>query len=301
MWAFEAALLALLWKISACLSPDRASATGQRLLKILGPRLSHKTRIFKRNLALAFPDKTATELNALIREIWGNFGAVLAEYPHLKNICNHEAEQRIETVVKGNIQALGQSGKGAIFVSAHLANWEVCPAAGARLGLPLKVVYTPLQNPWLDRMLLRQRQALDYEPISKDGSMPQIIRQLAAGGSVGMIIDQRFDNGEPVPFFGLDKVTTLIPARLALRFNCELVPIRAERLQGARFRVTFYEPIRPDNEAASERDQLFQMMAKVNALFETWIREHPQQWLCSKRRWPKTANPLLSSNLKAIS
>ncbi len=296
MWAFEAALLALLWKISARVSPDRASAAGQRLLKIFGPCLRHKTGIFKRNLALAFPDKTPAELGALTREIWGNLGAVLAEYPHLKDICGHEAELRIETLVKGNIQALSQSGKGAIFVSAHLANWEVCPAAGARLGLSLKVVYTALQNPWLDRMLLCQRQALGYEPISKDGSMPQIIRQLAAGGSVGMIIDQRFDNGEPVPFFGLNKLTTLIPARLALRFNCELVPIRVERLQGARFRVTFYEPVRPDDETANERDQLLQMMAKVNALFETWICEHPQQWLCSKRRWPKMAKPLLSSS-----
>jgi KDO2-lipid IV(A) lauroyltransferase len=296
MWAFEAALLALLWKMSANLSPDRASAACRRLLKLFGPRLSHKTRIFKRNLALAFPDKTAAELDALSRQIWGNLGAVLAEYPHLEDICGREAEQRIKTQVKGNIQALSQSGKGAIFVSAHLANWEVCPAAGARLGLSLKVVYTPLQNPWLDRMLLRHRQALGYEPISRDGSMPQIIRQLAAGGSVGMIIDQRFDNGEPVPFFGMDKCTTLIPARLALRFNCELVPVRVERLQGARFRVTFYEPVRPDNDVANERDQLLQMMTQVNALFETWIREHPQQWLCSKRRWPKTAKPLLNNS-----
>ena len=85
--------------------------------------------------------------------------------------------------------------------------------------------------------------------------------------------------------------TTVMPARLALKFGAALVPARVERLVGARSRVTVHEPIEPDDDAADEQAKVSQMTRKVNALFEDWIREHPEQWTCTKRRWPKRLTP----------
>ena len=104
-------------------------------------------------------------------------------------------------------------------------------------------------------------------------------------------MDQRVDSGVPIPFFGIDKHTTLVPARLALRHGYDLVPVRTERLDGARFRVTFLPPLRPDDPGADEIEQARQVTRKINALFEEWIRERPTDWWCSKRRWPKDAHP----------
>ncbi len=264
-------------------------------MRFVGPRLQ-KTQHFKRNFALAFPEKTEAEIESLTREAWANLGAVLAEYPHLDAVCGRESTERIEIVVKGDIEVFRQPDKRAIFVAAHLANWEVLAAAAAvQQGIPLAVVYTSLQNPWLDRMLWRRRQALGCHLIPREDGMRAIMRQLAQGRSIGLLIDQRMDSGEPVPFFGLEKPTTVIPARLALRFGCELIPTRVQRLSGARFRVTFHEPVKPDDESAEEREKVLQMMGKVNALFESWIRERPHEWLCSNRRWPKGATPLSSN------
>ena len=114
------------------------------------------------------------------------------------------------------------------------------------------------------------------------------MRELAEGRSVGLVVDTRDDDGAPVPFFGLDKLTTLAPARLALRFGCDLIPARIERLAPAHFRLTVHEPIRTDPALASDKEQAIQMMSEVNRLFEQWIRERPGQWLCIKRAWPKT-------------
>jgi KDO2-lipid IV(A) lauroyltransferase len=286
LWALEAGLLHLFWWASARLSPARASATGGWLARALGPHLD-KTRQLKMNLRVAFPEKSDVEIDTLVRDIWGNLGAVLAEYPHLREICTGAGEDRLETLVAGDIEALHEGGKPAIFVSAHLANWEVCPAAGVRLGIPLTVLYTPMRNPRLDQMLLRSRQELGYGLLSRDADMREIVHHLSQRRSLGLIIDQRVDSGELVPFFGVNKATTLIPARLALRFGCQLVPVRVERLSGARFRVTFYDAVRPADGDASGREKAIDMMRKVNAHFEAWIREHPEQWLCSKRRWPK--------------
>lgn len=288
-WASEAAALAIVWWFSARLASDRASAAGRRLLKALGPRLP-KTQIMLRNLALAFPEKSAAQLGDIVRDVWGNAGAVMAEYPHLNRICGSESDQRIEVVTKVDLAALRET-KQAVFVSAHLANWEVSAAAMVLRGIPLDVVYTPLQNPWLDRMVLRRRQSLGCGLIGRDGGVRQIMRQLGGGSSVGLIVDQRVDSGEPLPLFGLNKLTTVVPARLALRFRCDLIPVRVERLSGARFRVTVHEPIQPDPSATTDAEKITQMMGKINILFESWIREQPGEWLCTKRRWPKDTLP----------
>jgi KDO2-lipid IV(A) lauroyltransferase len=58
-------------------------------------------------------------------------------------------------------------------------------------------------------------------------------------------------------------------------------------LLGGRFRITAYPPVVADDPAASVAEQAADMTAKLNVLFEQWIREAPGEWLCLARRWPK--------------
>jgi KDO2-lipid IV(A) lauroyltransferase len=288
LWAVEASVFALFMGISGLLSPERASALGRRLFRAVGPRMD-KSRIFRRNLTLAFPEKSAGEIESLIREIWGNVGAVLAEYPHLPTYAVAGNSQRLEIVNNSDSQALQRNSKPAIFVSAHLANWELPAAALRRLGVQGSVLYTPLQNPWLDHMLYKARAQMGMSLLPRDGGIRTLVRELGSGKSIGLLVDQRVDSGVPVPFFGLDMHTSTTPARLALRYRCDLIPVRVQRLGDARFRVTLEKPIRPSEGITDEHQQILDMTRQLNKLFETWIREQPQDWLCSKRRWPKDA------------
>ncbi|MEA3242455.1 MAG: lauroyl acyltransferase [Pseudomonadota bacterium] len=286
LWAIESGLIGLLGGLSRLISPDRASSAGRRLMRRLGPRMD-KTRHIRRNLKIAFAEKNAADIDELVRDIWGNLGSILAEYPHLGTICHREAEQRLEVVMRGDPQVFRKTGKPAVFVSAHLANWELAAGAIVHLGIPLSVVYTQLQNPHMERMLFRARQSLGCGLVERDGAGRQLIRCLKQGTSVGLIVDQRVDSGEPVPFFGRDMLTSITPAQLALRFDCELIPVQIQRLKDARFRVIFHEAVEADDETADNPSKALQMTLKINALFESWIREQPQQWMCTKRRWPK--------------
>ena len=126
--------------------------------------------------------------------------------------------------------------------------------------------------------------------------MRVLMRELNKGRSIGLVMGQRVDSGTPLPFFGIPKLTTLIPARLAVRFECELVPVRAQRLEGARFKITFYPPVQPDDGTAGEVETAKQMTLKVNAMLEQWILEAPEDWICTKRRWPKDAHSALQSS-----
>jgi Kdo2-lipid IVA lauroyltransferase/acyltransferase len=289
-WRIEAALLYLFWHWCARLEPHAASAFGQRLLQRIGPRLG-KTAHMQRNLRLAFPHLSETERGDLLRAVWGNAGAVLGEYPHLKAFCRDDFDGHFESVVHWDVADYRGSKKRVIFVTAHVGNWELSAAAARHHGIPITVIYAPSRNPFIDRMLRRQREALGCRLVSLEEGARPLMRELSEGRSVGLVVDTRDDDGVPIPFFGLDKLTTLAPARLALRFGCELIPVRIERLGPARFRLTVHEPVRPDPALASDRDQAIQMMRDLNRLFEDWIRERPEQWLCLKRAWPKTLNP----------
>jgi KDO2-lipid IV(A) lauroyltransferase len=288
LWAIEAAAFGILLGISRLLSPERASALGCRLFRAVGPRLD-KTRIFRRNLTLAFPEKSGGEIEMLIREIWGNVGSVLAEYPHLPTYAVAGQPDRLEIVINSDSPVFQNTGKAAVFVSAHLANWEIPAAAVRRLGIPASGLYTALQNPWLDRSLHKVRARLGVGLLPRDGGVRALVRELGSGKSIGLLVDQRVDSGEPVPFFGLEMNTSTTPARLALRYHCDLIPIRVQRLGNARFRVTFDKPITPSVEITDDHRKILDMTRQLNEIFEAWIRATPQDWLCSKRRWSKDA------------
>jgi KDO2-lipid IV(A) lauroyltransferase len=291
LWAVEAGVFGIFIGISRLLSPERASALGRRIFRTIGPRLD-KTRIFRRNLTLAFPEKPAGEIEALIRQIWGNLGAVLAEYPHLRTYAVAGKPDRLEIVINNDSPVFQHTGKAAVFVSAHLANWEIPLASAIRLGIPVSVLYTPLQNPWLDRMLYKARARMGVNMLPRDGSIRTLVRELGKGRSIGLLVDQRVDSGEPVPFFGLDMNTSTTPARLALRYHCDLVPIRVQRLGEARFRVSFEPSVTASAEITDEDRKILDMTRQLNKLFEIWISDQPRDWLCSKRRWPKDARRL---------
>ena len=289
LWILEAGVFRVFLGLLRGLPVERATAIGRRLAARIGPGLPKHGKIL-RNLELAFPEKGPAEREELAREIWGGVGALLVEYAHLDHICLGPGGGRLETVVAGDIRAFGDNGRPAIFVGAHLANWELCAAAIMR-HTTVTGVYTPLQNPYLDALLAKRRESLGCRLLPRDESMRGLIRELAAGRSIGMVMDQRVDSGKPVPMFGIDKLTTLVPARLALRYDCDLVPLRTERLGDARYRVTFYPPIVADDPHAPETEQALQMTRDINATFESWIRERPADWFCAKRRWPKDAVP----------
>jgi KDO2-lipid IV(A) lauroyltransferase len=282
----EALALVLFWGLARLLGPDRSS----RLARAIGRHCGspHRMRHIRRNFSFALAGAPPAAIDAAARESFGNFAAVLAELAHLDRICD-PSEGRVELVIE-NPDCMGRK-RPAVFVSAHLGNWEVQVLPIARLGMPVTIVQSPLPNPGVQRRLLEKRRRFDIELVERDGSARRLVRDLAAGRSIGVVADGRADGGELLPFFGVAAETTTVPARLALRHGCDFVPVRVERLGDARFRVTYCEPIRPRVASADLRAAARDMTEQLHALFESWIGERPGEWWCGKRRWPKSAEP----------
>ncbi len=279
----EAALIRSVWALSGRLDVDRASRLGAKILRRVGPRAA-KHKHMLANLAVAFPGLDSKARAALARDIWGQIGRVMAEYPHLETICGTEAASRMEIV-----DPHGMHDKAArrpvIFVSAHTANWELAAALGRVGGFEVDVVYSPQTNPVVHQALQARRRPLHSGFIERRVGARGIIQTINKGRCIGILLDQRYDEGEDVTFFGHPTPAGTGPAALALKLGVDFAPIRIERLDDARFRATYGAPLKPVVDGPL-RVQAHDLTQQVYALFEAWIRDRPAQWLCLKRRWP---------------
>jgi KDO2-lipid IV(A) lauroyltransferase len=287
LWRVDFALIWSLLKLFRLLPVEQASALGAKGGAIIGPLTKKKTSIMEENFRIAFPEKSPHEIKHLIKACWSNAGRILSEFPHLDHILEDRGGQRIEIIIRDPEMTFRDRSAPAVVVGAHLSNWELIESALGQLGIDNTALYAPLSNPLLDRLLLEYRAALNCELLPRDNCTRLLVERLNTGRTVGMVVDRPVGGDNAIPFFGRDKLTTTLPAKLALKFNCDLIPAQAERIKGAHFRITFHPPLCPANPGDCKKDQALDMMRQLHQLFESWIRQRPEDWFCSTRVWPK--------------
>jgi KDO2-lipid IV(A) lauroyltransferase len=281
----EAVGAGLMFGFFRLLPVDAASAVGGWLGQLVGPRLG-VTKRAQINLQRALPYLGAAEARLVMRGMWDNLGRVIAEYPHLEEFKVYGNEGRIEFVGDDIIDPVLASGKSAIFISAHYGNWEIATMAATQRGLDVAEVYRAANNPWIDRLIASYRGSVGSELIPKGViAARRSIAAIRDGRHLALLVDQKMNDGIPVPFFGRDAMTAPAVAQLALRFDCAIMPARVERLKGARFRIVLSPPIAVNKTGDRHADTLA-IMTAVNAEIESWIRARPEMWLWLHRRWP---------------
>jgi KDO2-lipid IV(A) lauroyltransferase len=289
-YGLEAALFFAFMGLFRLLGVDRASAMGG----FIGRNLFALTRVTRRareNLAAAYPQMSASEINAIIKEMWDNLGRTIAEYAHLDTFRMTGDRPRIEVTGLDHVEHVLASGKGIIFLSGHFANWEIMPITAADYGVQGGTVYRPVNNPYVDRWMVHQRTRNGPAEMISKGALGtrRIFTLLRSGKSIFILVDQKTNEGIPVPFFGRAAMTTPAPAVLALKLGAILLPVSNERMGGARFRVTVHKPIEVVPTGDHDRD-VFALTREINNVVEKCVRARPSQWLWIHRRWPRTGD-----------
>ena len=82
-----------------------------------------------------------------------------------------------------------------------------------------------------------------FAPKGADGARA-MLTSLAAGRSVAILNDQKYDGGSEGVFFGRPVRTNPAASRLARKFGAIIQPMSVQRTRGASFRVIVHEPIR---------------------------------------------------------
>ena len=286
-YAAEAAGARLLLTFLRLLPLTWASAFAGAAARLLGPRLGVSARA-RRNLAQTFPHLGAREIETIVGDMWENLGRVAGEMPHLDKFFLAQGPEDLAR--PGAIEVVGgehlRSPLFQLSFSGHIGNWELVPLSAKLLGRESHVVYRAANNRQVNRMIDDMRKVSSVGTVAKGGSGARAIIKLLRGGeTIGVLVDQKMNDGIAVPFFGRAAMTAPALAQLALRFDLPLFPSLCERLQGPRFRVTFEDPIELKKSGDKEAD-IAAAMARVNARLEDWITARPAQWLWLHRRWP---------------
>ena len=281
----EAAVFFLLMGLFWLLGLDAASWLGGWIGRNIFSRLP-PDKIARANLKAAFPEKSQAEIETILPRMWDNLGRTVAEYPHLGKFNRIGPGTRITASYGPDAEAALARGTGVLFLSAHLANWEIMPITGEIYGLEGSTVVRHPNNPHVARWIARQRSLRGpKDQIGKHSGGRRIFSQLRGGKVIYMLVDQRNDEGIAVNFFGRPAMTTPVPAALVLKLGAGILYARNRRLgRSARFDIhVFAAPdFQPTGVYANDTRALTE---KITAQVETMIRQDPSQWLWIHNRW----------------
>ncbi len=278
---FEYIVILILFRVVLLMPVERASNFGGFIGRTVGPRLGASRKAMN-NLRQAIPGLDEALYRNIIKGMWDNLGRIVTEYPHLSEI----ARERTEVVNIESLLRYQDNRQPVVSYFGHLGNWELIGPALSACNVRAAGIYRAPNNPWVARLIKSIRTAdsnIDILPKSRKG-MRELVRYLQNGVSVGIYVDQKYNEGIPVPFFGRLAMTSSAFVELAKRFNAPLLPIFVERLPGTRFRFQVLPPVPLHNEDGTEVSAE-EGVRRAHAIMEDWIRERPEQWLWLHKRW----------------
>jgi len=258
-----------------------ASNFGNLIGKILGPRFRSK-KIIANNIKNLRPSIKNDEINIMIKKMWGNYGRILAEYPHIPNFRNKKLEKYLKIEGLENLKKIKKSGKPTLFISGHFNNFELMAMIIEREGVDLSAVYRPLNNKFLNNIMEFLRKNYICKTQIKKGlkGVREALTYFKKGKSLAIMIDQRVSEGIDVEFFGKNAFTTTIPAQFVKKFGCVIQPVYIERINGVNFKVIF------DEHLDFNKDQNIENITKkLNQWLENKITKNPDQWIWTHDRW----------------
>ena len=272
------------------LPPKRATDFADWASRKIGP-LSHRHAIALDNLRRAFPEKSESEITEIALDMWGNMARLVAEYVFLDQIFDFDpnAEKPGLIEVEG-LEVFNQvvAAEGPhLFFTAHTGNFELLPLCAATFNLEVTALFRPPNNPYIAKRVLEARRTrMGHLVPSKAGAVWTLVDVLERGGSVGMLVDQKFQKGETTKFFGRPVGTNPLLPKLARQFDAKIHPTRCIRLPGGRFRLVLEPEIHLPRGENGQID-IKASCQMLNDIVEAWVREHPGQWMWFHKRWER--------------
>jgi len=283
---FEFISIISLFCIFKIIGLRNASNLGSVLGQAIGPLFRSK-KIIRQNIKIGLGEIDKKKEAEIINSMWSNIGRTFAEYVFLKDFkLNKTNFDHIKITGVNHLHEIKKNNELAIFYSAHLANFELMAMEIDKFGIKCAAIYRPLNNIFLNPLMeyLRMKYICPTQIPKGRMGMRKIISRINDGYSIALMMDQRVSEGQKVPFFNKPAFTTTIPAQLALKYNCKLVPIFLERKEGANFEMAIHEPYKIQRTGNDDQDTK-NITLKINQIIEKMILKNPTQWIWSHNRW----------------
>jgi KDO2-lipid IV(A) lauroyltransferase len=240
------------------------------------------------NLRLCFPEKSESEREAMVRDVFRNAGLTVFE---TANAWFRPVEYyRQHTIYKGleHLQALQAQGRPIIILGAHYSMLDLGASITA-MYFNVNFVYRPQKNPVIDYVMIRGRSRNGHKPVANN-DMRALIRALKKNEISWYATDQDYGLRHAVftPFFGVTAATITLPSRMARMNNAALMLVQYNRVGDSdQYHFQLTPPLEnfPSEHLDDEADT-----ARLNAEVEKMIRIAPTQYMWYHRRF-KTQPP----------
>jgi len=283
---FEFIIIVSLFCIFKIIGLKNASNLGSILGKVIGPFFRSKN-IIKQNIKIGLGNLDAKKEEEIINGMWSNIGRTFAEYIFLKNFkLNKTGFSHIKIIGTEYLDEIKKSDKPVVFFSGHFANFELMAMELNKFGIKLATIYRPLNNFFLNPLMeyLRIKYICSMQIPKGISGLRKIIKKIKDGYSIALMVDQRVSEGPRISFFNKEAHTTTIPAQIALKYNCKLVPIYIERKNGINFEMIIHKPFEIKKTGTHE-ENIKNNSLTINENIEKMIIKNPAQWIWTHNRW----------------
>ena len=244
-------------------------------------------KVVKKNISYALDSIPENETKNIIKFMWKNYAYIFVEYIYLyKFRLNKFSTPHIKISNKKILDDLIKLNKQAIFISGHFGNFELMAMELEKHGLNLGAIYRPLNNIFLNPFMvfLRKKYICKNQIEKGKKGTRKVIDLMKKNFSIALMVDQRLGESERFPFFKKPAHTTTLPAQLALKFDCEIIPIYLERNEDNTFNMEILNPIKINKKNNLEEDKK-EITIKINQIIEKMILRNPKQWIWTHNRW----------------
>lgn len=257
-------------------------------------------RVALANLGQCFPLRSENERRVLARAMFAHFGRLLFEILKFSTLSHAQMLTRVEFDGEDRARHAYAQGRGVLFFTGHFGFWELHALAHGLRVQPIGVLARALDNPHLHALLEGTRTSTGNFVIYRDGAVRRVLRTLAAGQGVAMLIDQHMHSPDAiwVDFFQRPAATTSTLAALALRTGAPVVPVFALPLPGGRYRMIYEHPVDPP--AGEGPEAVREFTQRCTDVLEMYVRRHPELWLWMHRRWRDAPVPDVPGIFPAI-
>ncbi len=271
----------LLFSIFKLLGRKYASIMSGNIMTMIGPLFRSK-KICHYNLSIAFPELEIKQHKNILKEMWFNYGRILAEYIFMKDFRNLKLSNNITIENQNELEKIKNLSKPVIFISGHFDNFELMAMHLEKSGINLAALYRPLNNPFLNPVMEKIRKNYICKKQVKKGILgtKELLKYFKNGSSIALMIDQRVSEGIKCNFFDKQAFTTTIPAQFAKKYNAKIVPVYIERTQDNNFKIKIYQSL-----GFSQNESLEKITLDLNKILESMIRKNPSQWIWTHNRW----------------
>ena len=235
-------------------------------------------------------DLNAADARKLLRKVYMHFSQMLFEIPHILRLNAGNLNRYMIIQGEENLRQALRKGKGVLFLTAHLGNWEFMSAVGSLYFGNTVLVPRRSDSASVDRVVNELRTRFGAEIIRPQRAMRPLIMALKRNKMLGIFLDQNVDwyEGVFIPFFGRWACTNKGLALIARKTGTPVIPVFTARERNGRHRLIFEKEI----ELRKTKDKIRDVednTALFNATIERYVRKYPDQWLWFHRRW-KTKN-----------